>query len=328
MGLLFSKSGSFALAKKELAAQANKAMFSILKMSRKFSLSIDLQIELFMKMVKPILLYGCEIWGFSDITILERVQLKFLKYAMHMKQSTPNFMVYGEVGVYPLRVDVHTRMISFWSKLVDSSNITHLSSNMYDIAYSLFCRNICKFDWFHCIQNILTKCGLLVVWDTQSFVNKEWLVSTVKQRLRDLYIQDWFSAINDSTSGSLYRYIKTKFEVEKYLNVLPFKLRKLMTSIRTRNHKLPIETGRWVSIPNTERMCNLCKEEIGDEFHYILCCKILENDRKLYIGNYYRSRPSNYKFIELLNGSNLKQMKQLCYFLEIVFEQCRSPGNT
>ena len=42
-------------------------------------LSIDLQLELFDKLVKPILLYGCEVWGFGNIEVIERVQLIYKK---------------------------------------------------------------------------------------------------------------------------------------------------------------------------------------------------------------------------------------------------------
>jgi hypothetical protein len=40
-------------------------MFEVLKRGRRHNLSIECQLELFNKMVKPILLYGSEIWGFS-----------------------------------------------------------------------------------------------------------------------------------------------------------------------------------------------------------------------------------------------------------------------
>ncbi len=38
-----------------------------------------MQLELFDKMVKPILLYGSEIWGFGNNDIIERVHLKYIK---------------------------------------------------------------------------------------------------------------------------------------------------------------------------------------------------------------------------------------------------------
>ena len=72
-----------------------------------------MQIDLFNKLIKPILLYGCEIWGIGNIDIIERVQLKFLKMILNLKKSTPSYMVYGETGSFPLKIDIEARMISY-----------------------------------------------------------------------------------------------------------------------------------------------------------------------------------------------------------------------
>jgi hypothetical protein len=50
--------------------------------------------------------------------IIERVHLKFCKLLLRLIVSTPNFMVYGELGKYPLEIDIKVRMISYWSKLI------------------------------------------------------------------------------------------------------------------------------------------------------------------------------------------------------------------
>ena len=80
-----------------------------------------MQIDLFNKTIKPILLYGSEI-GFGNIDILERVQLKFLKFILNLKTSTPSFMNYGETGVTPLYIDIKSRIISFWTRVSDIRN--------------------------------------------------------------------------------------------------------------------------------------------------------------------------------------------------------------
>lgn len=118
LGILFNRSGSFLAAKKYIASQASRAMFSLLKKARSLLLSLDIQIELFQKTIRPILLYGSEVWGFGNLNILVQVQLKFLKHILNVKKSTPNCIVYGETGVLPLKVDIQCRMISYWSKLV------------------------------------------------------------------------------------------------------------------------------------------------------------------------------------------------------------------
>jgi hypothetical protein len=53
---------------------------------------VKIQLELFDKMIKPILLYGCEVWGFGKNEVLERVHLKFCKILLNLKFSTPNYM--------------------------------------------------------------------------------------------------------------------------------------------------------------------------------------------------------------------------------------------
>jgi hypothetical protein len=51
--------------------------FQNLKRGKFHNLSISCQLDLFDKVVKPILLYGCELWGLSNCDIIERVHLKF-----------------------------------------------------------------------------------------------------------------------------------------------------------------------------------------------------------------------------------------------------------
>lgn len=72
---------------------------------------------MFDKIIKPILLYGCEVWGFHTIDLLEKLHLKFRKHILNMRASTSNFMVYGELGRYPIPINVKVGMISFWGKL-------------------------------------------------------------------------------------------------------------------------------------------------------------------------------------------------------------------
>ena len=91
LGIFLARTGSFLKTKKHIADQANIALFSLMRKIRHLSLPIDMQIDLFNKMIKPILLYGCELWGFGNIDIIERVQLKFIKHILHLKKIYPFF---------------------------------------------------------------------------------------------------------------------------------------------------------------------------------------------------------------------------------------------
>ena len=82
--------------------QANKALFSMIKKGRILNLPFDIQIDFFNKIIKPILLYGCEVWGFGNCDVIERIQPIFYKYIFNLKISTPSYMIYSELGVKPI----------------------------------------------------------------------------------------------------------------------------------------------------------------------------------------------------------------------------------
>ena len=50
-------------------------------------------------------LYGCEVWGFSDNYVIEKIHFKFCKLILHLKQSTPNFMIIQPINEHLLGHD-------------------------------------------------------------------------------------------------------------------------------------------------------------------------------------------------------------------------------
>lgn len=323
LGLLLCKNNSFVPTIKYIADQGSKAVYSLLKKARTLQLPIDLQIELFNKLVKPILLYGCEIWGAGNTEVIERVQLKFLKQILHLKKCTPNYIVYGETGVFPLKIDIQSRMISYWAKLKENSTVKPtLATIIYDITNSYFknyviTRRSKYFQWINCIKHVLNDTGFSGVWNTQTFFNRIWLTKAIKQKLSDVFIGEWYQCVENDNN---YKLFKASFGFENYLTKLPSKSLYHLIKFRTRNHKLPIETGRWRKISLSNRTCNLCKQDIGDEFHYLLSCRELKALRKQYIKPRFYLRPNIMKYGQLLNSKNLKQLILLSKFIKDIFE--------
>ena len=63
LGISSNYNGSFKVAQKELHDKGTKAMFNLIGKCRKLDSSIDIQTKLFNSLVKPIVLYGAEVWG-------------------------------------------------------------------------------------------------------------------------------------------------------------------------------------------------------------------------------------------------------------------------
>ena len=78
--------------------KGHACIHGLLKKCRKHKLSIDCQLYIFDITILLILLCGSEIWDFENIDLIEIIHLRFCKLILHIKQSTLNFMVYGEFG--------------------------------------------------------------------------------------------------------------------------------------------------------------------------------------------------------------------------------------
>jgi hypothetical protein len=83
--------------------------------------------------------------------------------------------------------------------------------------------NICQILGF-CVLRKCDMCGFSNIWSEQNYVNDRWISAVVKQRLQDQFIQKWFSDINGSSKGQIYRIFKTSFGFENYINMLPNKI--------------------------------------------------------------------------------------------------------
>ena len=80
--------------------QARKGKFSLLINARKLCIPIDIQCDMFEKVVSAILLYSSEVRGFSCTEMLYIFYRNFLKKLLHLRRSTPNCMVYGKLRFY------------------------------------------------------------------------------------------------------------------------------------------------------------------------------------------------------------------------------------
>ena len=82
---MFFKTRSFNISKKHVVKQARKALCSLYQKIRNLDLPIDCQIKLFDNMVLPILTYACVVWGFGDLSMIDKVQTDFFKHILHVK---------------------------------------------------------------------------------------------------------------------------------------------------------------------------------------------------------------------------------------------------
>ena len=168
LGICFNWNGSFVKAKKLLHDKASKAMYSLIQKGRRLKLPTDIMLKLFDSCVAPILLYGCEVWGYENTDIIEKVHTKFCKFIFGVSKLSHNMPIYGELGRYPLSITIKQRMVCYWTRIL-KSNQHKLIKVMYDILYNLHCKDIHSSGWIKYINTIFQNNGMSYIWATQDF---------------------------------------------------------------------------------------------------------------------------------------------------------------
>ena len=145
--------------KKKQMDQARKAQFSLLINALNLCLPKDIQCDMFEKVVSPILLSGSEVWSFSCTEMLEIFHRNFFLKLLHLRPSTPNCIVYGELGVLPLQVAIDKRIIGYWFRLLSKQHSAY-SYCIYKMALTLFLNNLYKTHWICKVKSIFDNCRL------------------------------------------------------------------------------------------------------------------------------------------------------------------------
>ena len=137
-----------------------------------------------------------------------------------------------------------------------------------------------------------------------------------KRHSNDASLADrwWPGVVSRSSPLVLYKKFKSGLENERFLDLLPYKLRIGISQLRLSAHQLRIVTGRYSHnrIDGSMRLCTLCdRSDIEDEYHFVIFCPAYSHLRQQYINPYYYRHQSVYKFILLMKSTKLGTLKKL-----------------
>ena len=148
-------------------------------------------------------------------------------------------------------------------------------------------------NWMSELRKILFENGFGYVWNNQGVLNEKSFLTIFERRLKDVYIQNWYETISNSSKLESYRQYKLSYTPARFLDVLKLrKFRYYFSSFRCSSHDLEIERGRYANIDRSNRMCKLCGESIEDEYHFLLVCHIYEEIRNECLPYKYTHHPN------------------------------------
>ena len=178
--------------------------------------------KIFDSKIQPILLYSSEVWGVlvNDNNPTESVHFFACKKFFNVAARTPNKMVYGELGRHTLQINCYIRAIKYLFRLLKMDS-ERLPNQAYRMLMNLDSNG--KYNWASSIRSVLQSPGFGYVWLAQGVARENCFLRMFKQRLTDVFRQDWMASINSSDHFTQYCKFKSVLEPEKYLDSIRLK---------------------------------------------------------------------------------------------------------
>ena len=292
LGVEISNTGSFVKTTDILYKKALKSLFSIYSSLdvRSDEKNIRLFLKLFDSLVKPVLLYGCDIWGSAASNpknSIDKFVNKFYRTLLGVPHNTSTAGLHAELGRFPINVTIQQTMLKYWFRIITLPT-NRLAAHCY---WSLLDLNPVNDPWINTIQSIINSSGQYFIWNSQKTLatsNDRFLLrhkNYLCQTLQDLSWQKNCEKINGETKLSFFKNCKSLNKISNYLNTLYGRSqRSNLSRLRLGTLDLEIEKGRRRNISRSERHCKICNSiEVENAEHLILFCPALSQCRDPFI---------------------------------------------
>ena len=326
LGVILKCNGNFNLAISTLTEKARKAYFKI-KRTLGLNHSCQLLEKLFDTLVKPILLYCCEIWGLDhalkgrNSESYELLHTKFVKEILGVHCRTPNAACLSELGRFPLNQYISISAFKYLKHLLEANK-----SLAYDILVETWTYN----PWVKNLNTCCQKLGLPQFYHFIPNLNSYKLsLPHIIQRIGDITLQEQRSKVRESEKLLFFKTLTAEsYARAQYVDCIKNKPeRSILAKLRLSAHNLYIEKGRHLKIPKDERYCNICNSgKVEDENHFLWQCQKYDSERKIFTEKMSMHVKRLHIFddmsksVFLLNSDSCNILKQVSKYISSLFE--------
>ena len=173
------------------------------------------------------MLYNCEIWGafmnnkklkrvhsfvekmFDDKNKHELLQLKTAKIAFGVHKKSNNMAVRGEIGLYPLNIDIYIRMIKYFLYLKDlviKANKV-IEDGITESINLVRNRHEC---WLTAVLFIFKTVEIDFDLNQLLMLENEDIIKEVKDKCRHVFEDKFFNEIPNSSRPLIYQDLRKK----------------------------------------------------------------------------------------------------------------------
>ena len=310
LGIIFGSTLNWSRCVDNLASKALRAVYGIKSLYfRLRTIPASTIFKIFDTKIKPILLYGSEVWGVKSFEAIENVHIKICKMVLGVGRDVKNDIALGECGRFPIYIDMQVNIIKYWIRL-----LTMPSSRFPKQCYDLLVRHdeIGRKNWASHVRCLLCSYGFGYVWKMQCVGNNNLFIKTFKMRIKDASRQDWHSSLS-----SYPDYLNYHPEIcrANYLNLLTsFEHRRVLCLLRC--NKLPLNGISRFGKPLLNLFCQQCNSNVIEDLcHFLLVCPRYITLRKKYIPLYYHRFPSSFKVQLLCSNSSERVISKLALYM-------------
>lgn len=283
LGFTLTTKLSIASACEDFASRAKAKIVEIMKtMWALGCLDSTVFFQLFDAQVKPMLLYASELWGYTRLAVIESPHLFACKRLLSVTNRTPNHMVYGDTGRYPLYIDSMIKCVRYWLK-VGQMPLTRFPRQALEMQLrdlELFGPD--KNNWASNVKDILYLHGFQDVW-TNGVQNGAAFLRSLKRKIIENFQEQWLLKLNTSERFLVYRIFKWEHKVEKYINDITIKkFRDCLIRFRFGINEL--RANRRFLVGTILKDCPFCPGTLENEEHFLLNCPVYSGIRTKYLG--------------------------------------------
>ena len=276
---------------------------------------VNLMFRIFDTKVKPILLYGSEIWGVRKYEDIENIQVRYCKIVLNVGKTTWNFAVLGECGRYPMFVDYHIRAIKYWYKLITAEENKY-NSKCYKLLYRLDAAG--RKNWASDMRSLLCCLGFGIVWYSQTVGDIKLFISEIKERLVSISCQEWYERANHLCPEYL-NYHPSPFAAQYTTFINSYHKRRLFALLRTKS--LPIRNNLLRLNITTNNLCGMCNGVyVENEYHIFFRCIKYSNERAKYLPTSLTVNPSINKLYNIIMCGNNSLTNNIISFIQEIMK--------
>ena len=299
LGVIFASSLKWSKCVSNLSNKALRALAGIKRLFFKLkNMPAETVFKIFDVKIKPILLYGSEIWGLKRYEDIEKVQIKMCKMVLGVGRDVKNNVALGECGRFPVFIDAYVRVVKYWCRLLTMSDDRYPRQ-----CYKMLCMHdkSGRSNWATHVRKLLCSHGFGYAWEMQTVGNVSQFISMFKCRLMDCFRQEWHDSLSSYPDYCQYH---PEILRANYLGeLISVEHRRALCLLRC--NRLPLNGVNRYNKPIVDPFCKECDGGyIEDLCHFLLVCPKYAYLRKKYIPAFYHRFPSVFKVQLLCSNMN------------------------